>query len=100
MQLVNLKNFLFFPFAAITAICCYYNKLPTASHAPLRKQSSNNNIIGRRLDIVMLLLDYKVYKSLPENKRVLHLLQWLQNLPKTIDAAEKVCWCVSFRIIR
>lgn len=47
----------------------------------------------------MLLLDEKQYKSLAEGKRVLFLLQWLQNLPKTIKETERVCWCALIRII-
>ena len=38
----------------------------------------------------MLLLDDKAYKSLPENSKVLYLLQWLQNLPKVIKETERV----------
>jgi hypothetical protein len=44
----------------------------------------------------MLLLDQKEYQSLPEGKKVLYLLQWLQNLPKVIKGLERVCchcWC-------
>ena len=38
----------------------------------------------------MLLLDEKQYKSLTDSKKVLYLLQWLQNLPKVIKAATRV----------
>ena len=38
----------------------------------------------------MLLLDENHYRSLSDSKKVLHLLQWLQNLPKVIKAAERV----------
>lgn len=39
----------------------------------------------------MLLLDEKTYGSLSEGKKVLYLLQWLQNLPKVIKGLERVC---------
>ena len=38
----------------------------------------------------MLLLDEESYRSLSESKRMLYLLQWLQNLPHTIRTTEKV----------
>lgn len=48
----------------------------------------------------MLLLDEKTYKSLSESKKVLYLLQWLQNLPKVIKGMERVCWCAPIRVGR
>ena len=37
-----------------------------------------------------LLLDDKQYKALPENKRSLYLLQWLQRLPGVIKNTTRV----------
>ena len=39
---------------------------------------------------MMLLLDEEQYKSLPEDKKVFYMLQWLQNLPKAIKTTERV----------
>jgi hypothetical protein len=37
-----------------------------------------------------LVLDDKQYKALPENKRSLYLLQWLQRLPGVIKNTTRV----------
>lgn len=39
---------------------------------------------------MLLLLEEEQYKSLPEDRRVLYVLQWLQSLPQAIRTAEKV----------
>lgn len=41
-----------------------------------------------------LLLEEEKYKAVPDGKKVLFLLQWLQNLPQVIKSTDKVKSCV------
>ena len=40
--------------------------------------------------LMLLLLEEEQFRSLPEDKRVLYILQWLQGLPPAIRNAPKV----------
>ncbi len=46
-----------------------------------------------------LLHNTEVYKSLSEEKRVLHLLQWLQGLPDALKSAQKVSRVARARVV-